>query len=75
MIISSPPQFGQYSMSISNTRLSNLAQLSRTGRRCAQLSATRSERSYGSSLDEKEHLVGLRVKEGGLVDERQQRVR
>ena len=32
MIFSSPPQFGQCSMSRSNTRLSSLAQLSRTGR-------------------------------------------
>jgi NAD(P)-dependent dehydrogenase (short-subunit alcohol dehydrogenase family) len=36
MILSSPPQFGQCSMSISNTRLSSLAQLSRTGRWCSQ---------------------------------------
>ena len=39
MIINAPPQFGQCSMSISNTRLSNLAQLSRTGRWCAQLAS------------------------------------
>jgi len=32
MIFSWPPQFGQCAMSISNTRLSSLAQLSRTGR-------------------------------------------
>ena len=36
MIFSSPPQFGQCSRSRSNTRLSNLAQLGRTGRWCAQ---------------------------------------
>ena len=33
MIFSWPPQFGQCAMSISNTRFSSLAQLSRTGRR------------------------------------------
>jgi len=32
MIFSSPPQFGQCAMSILKTRLSSLAQLSRTGR-------------------------------------------
>ena len=36
MIFSSPPQFGQCSRSISNTRLSSFAQLSRTGRWCAK---------------------------------------
>ena len=35
MIFSSPPQFGQCSRSISNTRLSNRAQLMRTWRPCA----------------------------------------
>ena len=39
MIFSSPPQFGQCAMSISNTRLSSLAQLSRTGLWCAQLAS------------------------------------
>ena len=32
MILNSPPQFGQCAMEIWNTRLSSLAQLSRTGR-------------------------------------------
>jgi len=32
MIFNSPPQFGQCALSISNIRLSSLAQLSRTGR-------------------------------------------
>jgi len=36
MILSSPPQFGQCSRSISNTRLSSRAQLMRAGRPCAQ---------------------------------------
>ena len=36
MIFISPPQFGQRPMSISNTRLCSLAQLSRTGRWCVQ---------------------------------------
>jgi hypothetical protein len=36
MILSSWSQFGQCSMSISNTRLSSLAQLNRAGRWCAQ---------------------------------------
>ena len=36
MISSSLPQFGQCSKSISNTSLSSLAQLSRTGPWCAQ---------------------------------------
>ena len=36
MIFSSPPQFGQCSRSCSNTRLSSRAQLSHTGRCCAQ---------------------------------------
>jgi|GEM_PF-1945411 len=36
MILSSPPQFGQCSRSISNTRLSSRAQLMRAGRLCAQ---------------------------------------
>ena len=36
MILSSPPQFGQRSRSIWNTRLSNRAQLIRTGLKCAQ---------------------------------------
>lgn len=35
----SPPQFGQCSKSSSNTRLSSLAQLSRTGRWCAQFAS------------------------------------
>jgi len=39
MIFSSPPQFGQCAMSISNTRFSSLAQLSRTGRRCAHVAS------------------------------------
>ena len=39
MIFSSPPQFGQCSRSSSNTRLSSLAQLSRTGRWCAQFAS------------------------------------
>ncbi len=36
MILSSPPQFGQCSISISKTRLSSRAQLIRAGRPCAQ---------------------------------------
>ena len=47
MIFSSPPQFGQCSRSISNTRLSSFAQLSRTGRWCAQ-SARGSEAHCGA---------------------------
>ena len=43
MIFSSPPQFGQWS--ISNTRLSSLAQLSRTGWWCAQFA----KRSYADT--------------------------
>ena len=39
MIFSWPPQFGQCAMSISNTRFSSLAQLSRTGRWCAQVAS------------------------------------
>ena len=39
MIVSSPPQFGQCSRSSSNTRFSSRAQLSRTGRWCAQLAS------------------------------------
>ena len=39
MIFSPPPQFGRCSVSISNTRLSSLAQLSRTGRWCAQFAS------------------------------------
>lgn len=37
MILNSPPQFGQRTRSISNTRLGSLAQLRRTGRWYAQL--------------------------------------
>jgi hypothetical protein len=39
MIFIPPPQFAQCSSSRSNTRLSSLAQLSHTGRRCAQLAS------------------------------------
>ena len=39
MIFSWPPQFGQCAMSISNTRFSSLAQLSRTGRWYAQVAS------------------------------------
>ena len=39
MIFYSPPQFGQCAVSISNTRFSSLAQLSRTGRWCAQVAS------------------------------------
>jgi len=35
MIFNAPPQFGQFSMSISKTRLSSLAQLMRAGVPCA----------------------------------------
>ena len=35
MIFKLPPQFGQWSMSISKTRLSSLAQLMRAGAPCA----------------------------------------
>jgi hypothetical protein len=35
MIFKVPPQFGQCSISISNTRLSKRAQLMRAGERCA----------------------------------------
>ena len=39
MIFNSPPQFGQCSMSISNSRFSSLAQLRRAGRWCAQFAS------------------------------------
>jgi hypothetical protein len=46
MILSSPPQFGQCSMSISNTRLRSLAQINRTGRLgCRPMACTRGSRS------------------------------
>ena len=39
MIFNWPPQFGQCSMSISKTRFSSLAQLTRTGRWCAHVAS------------------------------------
>ncbi len=41
MILCSPPQFGQCARSRSSTRLSSLAQLSRTGLGCAQFAPHR----------------------------------
>ena len=50
MIFNLPPQFGQWSMSISKTRLSSLAQLMRAGAPCACASSVEASVARSAGL-------------------------
>ena len=61
MIFKLPPQFGQCSMSMSKTRLSSLAQLSRAGAPCACTPSVKTSVSCSRGLGVRRLLYRLQL--------------